>query len=606
MGQSEENRSVPREKTLCYERYKSYYKALVENDTAAASILLSGATASEKDAMLNGTFDFGDDTMIAKHRLGKILKPLFVATLQGSMDIIELLLREGADLYQRNFAGGNILHCLVGASSLDNSYEKRAVEIYKRLVSTLEKVQITKLLMQEKDNGLRPLEMAVNLGVLTLFEVMQFTHGVYVTKSLERGLLKEEWIDITEYETYDVGHRRAKSPALIMAFLDKQVLMNPEHKRVLQSDFVQNWMNAKFNASMMMIIFWAFFRIIYSIFFYIYITGGQRSQTANNISANGSNPYEDQGCENTFLYFKTDDTMTTFMLGVLMFHSALSVVSTIIECIKFRKDKLHLYHIGVTNTKNVVMDNLFYTLIHIGTNVLYIVGTLLVICGNDDTRLIVYIIIAFTCIFSTWSLMFFIQVLPSIGFFAVAMQRMMKVLWHFILVFVITFLPFPHAFYKVLEPVDTSNGCTNKDFSPDVVSTYYNSFTVLLNMVDFTQYRVMITEDGYFVLLFLHVGYVFTLAILLINFLIALLSSSVSEVMENKDTIMTIQKLSVIYQTERFMEWLSFFKPVWKYLQRRQFHIKGGRYYLIKIQHSLLTNNGGQTFLDAGGAKELR
>ena len=63
---------------------------------------------------------------------------------------------------------------------------------------------------------------------------------------------------------------------------------------------------------------------------------------------------------------------------------------------------------------------------------------------------------------------------------------------------------------------------------------FYNTFTVLLNMVDFTQYKSVVPPGDYFVLLYFHGIYVFIMPISLINFLIALLSTAVAEVMENK------------------------------------------------------------------------
>ena len=142
--------------------------------------------------------------------------------------ILNNLLKEGADLYQVNVSNGNILHSLVAGSSFDDVLEERSVFVYKKLVSLLDENELNKLLMHENSDGLRPLEQAVNLGTLVLYEAMQLTPGVYVTKTIEKGVFKEEWIDITEYETYDPGHRRAKSPPFLMAFSGQERSVQPE------------------------------------------------------------------------------------------------------------------------------------------------------------------------------------------------------------------------------------------------------------------------------------------------------------------------------------------------------------------------------------------
>ena len=212
-----------KEKLLPYDQYKPYFVALRENDVRKLYQMLSKANPVEKDAMLNGVFDFGRDSFISPLTLARLSKPLFIATVFASIDAMELLLNEGADIFQENITNGNILHSLVAGSSIDegDTLQDRAVLIYKKLVSILDPSQMRKLLMHENSHGLRPMELAVNLGCLCLYECMQLTPGVYVTKTLDKGVLKEEWIDVTEYETYEPGHRRVKSPIFLFSFLDK-------------------------------------------------------------------------------------------------------------------------------------------------------------------------------------------------------------------------------------------------------------------------------------------------------------------------------------------------------------------------------------------------
>ncbi len=60
------------------------------------------------------------------------------------------------------------------------------------------------------------------LGCITLYESIHLSPNVYVTKTIEKGSFNEEWIDITEYESYEAGNRRNWGPVGIFSFLDKQ------------------------------------------------------------------------------------------------------------------------------------------------------------------------------------------------------------------------------------------------------------------------------------------------------------------------------------------------------------------------------------------------
>ena len=581
------------EKLLNFERYRHYFIALRDNDVELVSSMLSEADELEKDALLNGRFDFGQDSTIPVVATARVSQPLFIATVFASMETVELLLKEGADLFQVNVSNGNILHSLVAGSSFDSFLEERSVYVYKKLVSLLDESQLNNLLMHESSDGLRPLEQAVNLGTLALYEAMQLTPGVYVTKTIEKGVFKEEWIDITEYETYDPGHRRAKSPPFLMAFLDKNVLSNPKDVAVVQSDFITSWMNKKMKSTWFIIVFWAFLRIIYASMFFIYITKGQKvkhieieTATRGSLLENDSilACQQQKDCENEYMYFTASPTVGQIMVVYSTIHSILCVGTTILSRRQYNLDKLDLYRAKLTRKKNCILDHTFYVLNHMITNILYVVGEILVILDLEGTHTLVNILVILTCITSVWSVIYFIQVLPSIGYFAIVLQRMVYVLIQFTIVFVLVMLPFPHAFYRLLQGKD---GCGNQEFSPSFHVAYYNTFTVLLNMVDFTQFESSLDSGDYLLLLLLHNFYVFLLPILMINFLIALLSASVGEVHERKEVVMAIQKLCVITQTQRHMQQFWCMRSLWKYIQRKHFHVENGRYYLVRITLNL-------------------
>ena len=219
------NTTLFNKQTLLYKAHSDYYDALVTNDTELVNQKLTRASSTQREAMLNGSFDFGhDETFIPRNFLNKVSRPLLVAATLGSVDVVELLLNEGSDLFQETVCGGNIVHCIVNGCAIGMTSEKDAASFYRKLGTMVNEVQLKKLLMHEDKDGLRPLESAAHLGCLLLYENIHLTPSVYVTKTILVGVFKEEWIDVTEYETYDPGHRRYKSPMLIFGYLDKRMI----------------------------------------------------------------------------------------------------------------------------------------------------------------------------------------------------------------------------------------------------------------------------------------------------------------------------------------------------------------------------------------------
>ena len=103
----------------------------------------------------------------------------------------------------------------------------------------------------------------------------------------------------------------------------------------------------------------------------------------------------------------------------------------------------------------------------------------------------------------------------------------------------------------------------------------------MLNMIDLTEYDVLddITLYG------LHIVYVFMIAILLLNFLIALLSTAAAEVALNRYAIMVVQRLSVLCLIERRFSWALYW--LYKPISKRLFTCKDGRIYIVGVQSNI-------------------
>ena len=153
---------------------------------------------------------------------------------------------------------------------------------------------------------------------------------------------------------------------------------------------------------------------------------------------------------------------------------------------------------------------------------------------------------------STWSMLYFAQLFPYIGYFVNTIQRMLTIMFQFILVYLMIFLPFPHAFQILLR----SNSCDTVPGFQSFAQAAYSVFRIMLNMEDLTWYDTKSSSAAFT----LHIIFVFMVVILLINFLVALMSNSVDEV-EANEAIMLIQRLSVV----TLIEWRLLYPFVFIY-----------------------------------------
>ena len=105
----------------------------------------------------------------------------------------------------------------------------------------------------------------------------------------------------------------------------------------------------------------------------------------------------------------------------------------------------------------------------------------------------------------------------------------------------------------------------------------YSVFRIMLNMIDLTTYNSPSLYAAYV----LHIIYVFLVAILLVNFLVALMSSSVGEVVDAGSVIMLVQRLSVLTLVEWRLKYP--FAPLYMLLHKIFFTTYRGK---IVLKHT--------------------
>lgn len=574
---------------LPYSAYEPYYEALVKNDVEKVEEFLAEASEAERYAMLNGTFDFDGEKHASNVALSRLAKPLFAAATMGSVEVIAALLEEGVQILQENKHKENIFHAIVLANANDIMTKENAVCVYERLVVMLENSVVEKLLLHENIKGLRPLELAANCGCVLLYEKIHLTPGTYVTKTLKRGILLEQWIDITEYETYASGARRHRSPIYIFGHLDKRVGFSQRLGDILNCDLLMTWTDKKMKSDQLFFVYWVLVTIYFGICYFVFVTkGAVKANNTGDVDSNNESgsPSNNSQCEHQYLYFTSNCNMATLLTIAVVSYAFSNLVILVVFLAERKIYNKMMYSKDLSGHRKHLIVDIHFCPFFVGlTSVLQLVHVALEIIGIANIDWILCLCMSTACMTSIWTILFYMQISSIIGHFTIAMQRMMWVMLQFFILFVCVYLPFVHAFYRVLQD---KRGHAHPEFSLGPIEHYYNTFIVSLNMIDMHQFKADRDTLDYYVILYLHTAYVFLISILFMNFLIALLSTSVSEIMRRKDVYMLVQKLVIISLMEDAMGVVRFFHCVWRFFQKRNFVVEDDRYYLVRTSFSSL------------------
>ena len=484
--------------------------------------------------------------------------PILFESLFSGREIFDQLLKNGANLFLVNQQGWNIIHYLVVASYNIPNVEKQAVEIYNRLKCDIALEDLRFLLHMEDFEGLRPLEMAVHLGCFAMFDAIFNTEHVYLVKMERKGFCHLLEYDISEYEAHGCNTRRHKSPVFLLATADKKILKDDNSVQTIVKGPINDWVTAKVRCNIPFIALWAFLRILVAVSFYMVISVNiswaalvDAVLQSDNITDSESEEVDD--VENVTKTSADNDSSTCHLvdwygslqnLGLtmlsLVYMLTYAIISIMYDMVEGFISICHNWGRLRTvfgKSKHLVASTTYYRVCQFSFSFLSIVWTLLYMV--QPKYILTDIGLILTIFFSTWSILYFIQILPFVGKFVNSIQEMLAVMLQFILVYVIILIPFPHAFQVLLR--GDSECDTIQDFETAAMGSY-STFRIMLNMVDLTSYD----GHGVGVAYALHIIFVFFVAILLVNFLIALMSSSVGEVVDAGEAIMMIQRLSVV------------------------------------------------------------
>ena len=472
---------------------------------------------------------------------------------------------------------------------------------------------IVRLLKTANHSNLRPVECAVNNGILSLAKVYLFTPGMYVIREEDRGIVTYQWIDVTEYEDFGEGNRRDCSPLFCLTLLDRDRLVSQYTTTFFVDPFFLSWIENKIKCGIIPAIWYMMMRtFLIGMFLVVDLDTGESQNNIstnsssissstnfsngifnfNNISTNSSSIFSSTNFSNgifNFTFFNYDTTevscadFSTITLSpflrvlfciILIIQTTWSLGIDIYDFVAHRPRKLCLSMRIDKKRKNVFLQYAFYRTAHSIINVTVCLRALISLFGLSSQNNFINYTRIVSRTFLWWSILYFIQLVPGADYFVIAIQSMLGILSQFCLIYVVFLFGYTQLFTIAIN-VNLKQGCATQ-FS-DFFTAGYSTFLAMINMLDFTQFDVVNPYPLYLIQTF----YVLFVGILLLNFLIAIMSDRIAETSKYKKVILPIQKLSVVLTMERQLRWILG-RSYYRWIQRRVYTVYNDRLCIVR------------------------
>ena len=504
----------------------------------------------------------------------RITKPLHAAAIFHSHAVLRLLLESGVDVFQVDSWQNNVVHMLVYADYTYNVHVTKHAETLAYLQVLLSPEELKYLMVAENMFLLRPLEFAALYGCNYMLAIILQTKDVYLILEEHVGYNIVQYFDLSDYEQFDGGlpPRFFKSPLYFLIFAETSRLEMVGSNAVFGDPMLQSWIHAKIVMNRPFVFIWFLFRFFYiGLFFWASMeTSWPTVVVDSSIDPNDTEEMVICSLQNPELGSYYWYILASICTVILIYDFYCNIVANkwhhpaLIKLLKRRDYIVHVQFFYWTQ---------FATCLSIlGIFVCQMLrSTGFSLPLNLDNILFVFISCG-----SMWGVIYFLQILPWISIYAIAVQRMLQDFFRFALIFVIFLSAFALSFRRIL--LGDSYECP-KNFGT-IGETLYSSFLVMINFVNFREYQHVDKVSLYL----LHVVFVFFIPILQINFLIAVMTRSFSDVYANRQAITQTQRLALMVTIQ--MRLARPMRVLYKLLQKRVFVYHNKRLclrrYLIK------------------------
>ena len=122
------------QQVLPIDTYRFWFNALREGNVDMVSDVLSAASKTERNKLINGVFDYMEEDHKVTYSIGTdcgLRKPLAVCISYCSFEVLSILIEYGVFVEFTDGAGNNILHLMVRRVLIKPFEEEKVLNIYK-------------------------------------------------------------------------------------------------------------------------------------------------------------------------------------------------------------------------------------------------------------------------------------------------------------------------------------------------------------------------------------------------------------------------------------------------------------------------------------------
>ena len=545
------------------EKRATLWQCICTDDGAGARELLTLCDREELIKVVNGSLDFSGDLRGAQECI-----PVPSSVLRGRLDVSTpwclcaalcaykvagvLLQNDVRDVTVRDHAGLNVIHVLASVAYVSPRLCKDMVSYFLWLKEALQYQDLKTLLKGKSDQNCNPLELSIHLGVFRLATEIFNTEGIYVT-SRHVGLFQYKAYDITEYE---LEYTKPYNILLQVSMMDRADIDRPDTHEFLENEPLNSWVNTKRRLLTPFIFIW-FLTRLFHVFALMNLTELALLDTST-INSSKCPSYVNLPEYSHFPVKIATSCVLCFMsIGILVYD-----VFTIVTSFSGGS----FVEIMTTPTKLKLplmfpfVSRLMQTMIAVWS-IIYIALTFI-----DHSTQYQQVLLVLMSLLLFWQILFFAQFLPFFGYCVLTLYHM-AVDW-LLVVAILSLFGLQQA-YVLRVIVDPCPG----------------NFRSFLNIMYEVGYLVLNVSNGNFhssdegVMYIWRYGLCIIGTLLIVNFVIALFSNTVSSTAGIRHSLMTLQRMYILQQVG-FVTSCFLRSYYWK-RHRRFFKYMDGRIYII-------------------------
>ena len=371
--------------------------------------------------------------------------------LLRSVEVMAEMLHFGANIFVQDNDSSTVIHGIIWADALKPQDGTLYLDTYTQLMSRLSADQRRQLLFIENSDRLRPLELSARLCTFDLFQRILDTEGVYVYNKGWLGGHMCSWYDVTDYESFSIGRRMDRSPLKMLTVIEKENIPMVNSSKLTCHHAIDRWIHAKVMMNVPYLSLWFLMRLFYATILFVCIQA--REDNSETATITGLSIGNATNCGKPL--FVLPSTTYIILVGITISSSIMVIIFDIVELIMFHFYEMwnyaRCYH--VYGSRHFVVKTRFYRICNFIVAVDVIVYYL---TRYLDLKFISVKAFMIGNIMNIWTLLFFIQFVPALGYFVTIIKRMLKDLFNFLVIYVILFFSFSQTFHSIFNHIYVS------------------------------------------------------------------------------------------------------------------------------------------------------